>query len=432
MMRRMARLRVPGFRYVVAGMLFLATTINYTDRLMLAVVSPHVRAELGVSEQDYGQILFWFMAAYAIMYAASGPLADRLGTRRGFVLFVSVWSAAAMGHAFAVGKWSLTLWRFLLGLGQPGNWPAAAKAVAEWFPPDQRALGVGIFNAGSSMGGVVAPIVVVSLTLAFGWRTAFFITGATGFLWLILWLLLYQPPHRSAHITDREWRYLKDKVRPPEEAAPARTPRGDWLRVLRMPECYSLVAARFFTDPVIYFVIFWLPEYLTKERGFDLSMIGKYAWTPFVFGQVGWLLGGWFSGHLMRRGWPLPRARRFVLFAAASMTPLSIMAPFVSEAWMALALTWVITFAHSAWCSSLLTLPTDLFPGPRVGTATGLSGMGGAVGGMLANLGTGYVVQAFSYRPIFIVAGLMHPLGALIVAVLLRRTFRPRADATPA
>lgn len=421
--------RIRGFRYVVAGMLFLATTINYADRLMLSVVSPHVRAELAMSEQDYGQILFWFMAAYAVMYAASGPIVDRLGTRRGFAVFISIWSVAAMGHALAVGKWSLTFWRFLLGLGEPGNWPAAAKAVAEWFPADQRALGVGIFNAGSSMGSALAPPVVVFLTLAFGWRTAFLFTGALGIIWLLLWLVLYQPPHRSRFITDKEWSYLKDKVRPPEETAPARAPAGDWLRVLRMRECYSLVLARFFTDPVIYFVIFWLPEYLRRERGFDLAMIGKYAWVPFIFGDIGYILGGWFSGYLMRRGWPLASARRLVLLAAAAMMPISIMAPFVSQAWMAIGLTCVITFGHALWISNLLTLPTDLFPGPRVGTATGLSGMGGAVGGMLANLTTGYVVGAFSYKPIFVVAGLMHPLAALLVVVLLGRRFRESAAA---
>ena len=429
----MAHPRVPGFRYIVAGMLFLATTINYADRLMLSVVSPHVRAELGMSEQDYGQILFWFMAAYAIMYAASGPIVDRLGTRRGFALFISIWSAAAMGHALAAGKWSLTIWRFLLGLGEPGNWPAAAKAVAEWFPADQRALGVGIFNAGSSMGSALAPPVVVFLTLHFGWRTAFLFTGSLGFVWLVAWLVLYQPPHRSKFITAGEWEYLKDKVRPPGETAPARAPKGDWLRVLRMRECYALVAARFVSDPVIYFVIFWLPEYLRKERAFDLAMIGKYAWVPFIFGDIGYILGGWFSGHLMRKGWPLARARRFVLFAGAAMMPVTVMSPFVSEAWMAIGLTCVTTFAHALWISNLLTLPTDFFPGPRVGTATGLSGMGGAVGGMIANLSTGYVVQAFSYKPVFIVAGLMHPIAALLLVLLLGRRFhQPEAALTKA
>ena len=219
--------RVPGFRYVVAAMLFLATMINYADRLMLSVVSPRVRADLGMSESDYGLMLSLFMVGYAIMYAASGPISDRLGTRRGFALFISVWSLAAMGHALARTKYALMGWRFLLGLGEPGNFPSAAKAVAEWFPADQRALGVGIFNAGSSMGSALAPPLVVFLTLNYGWRTAFLATGSLGILWLILWLTLYQPPHLSRFISKREWDYLKDKVRPLAETAPARAPAGD-------------------------------------------------------------------------------------------------------------------------------------------------------------------------------------------------------------
>ena len=422
--------RIPGVRYVVAIMLFLSTMINYTDRLMLSVVSPAVRADLHMTEQDYGQMLSLFLVAYAIMYAASGPISDRLGTRRGFAVFITVWSLAAMGHALARGKWGLTAWRFLLGLGEPGNFPSAAKAVAEWFPADQRALGVGIFNAGSSIGSAIAPPMVVFLTLRFGWRSAFLFTGALGLIWLVAWLLIYQPPHLSKLITPSEWEYLKDKVRPAAETAPARAPAGDWLKVLRLRECYALVLARFLSDPVIYFIIFWLPEYLRKERQFDLTMIGKYASVPFVFGGFGYILGGWFSGYLIRRGWGIGRARRFVLCAGAAMMPSAIFAPLVSEAWMALALTCLITFGHALWISNLLTLPTDMFPGPRVGTATGLSGMGGAVGGIIANFFTGYIVQAFSYKPIFAVAGVLHPLAAASLFFLLRRSFRKTAVAS--
>jgi len=417
----MRPIQIPHFRYVIAGLLLLATTINYADRLMLSVVAPLLRAEFGMTEQDYGQVVACFMAAYAIMYAASGPISDRLGTRRGFFVFVFSWSLAAMGHALANGKWSLAAWRFLLGLSEPGNWPCAAKAVAEWFPANQRALGVGIFNAGSSLGSALAPPVVAFLTLRYGWRSAFVFMGSLGLIWLTLWWVLYQPPHLSRIIAPREWELLKGKVRPPEETVAARAPRGEWWRVFRMRECYSLVIARFFTDPVIYFVIFWLPEYLKKERAFDIAMIGRYAWVPFIFGDIGYLLGGWLSGFLMRKGMPLFKARRTVLAMGAILMPLSIFAPFVSEAWMAVGLTCVITFAHALWVSNLLTLPTDLFPGFQVGTASGLSGMGGAVGGILANLGTGYIVQRFSYRPIFVTAGLMHPLAFLIVLTLLLR-----------
>jgi len=413
--------KIPNFRYVVAGMLMLATMINYADRLAIAVVAPRLRAEFQMTEQDYGFVVFWFMLAYAIMYAGSGPICDRLGTRKGFAVFITAWSIAAIGHATATGKWSLSFWRFLLGLGEPGNWPAAAKAVAEWFPIEQRALGIGIFNAGSSLGSALAPPVVAFLTLHYGWRTAFIAVGALGFLWLAAWLVLYQPPHLSRFITPQEAAYLKGKVRPPEESVPVRAPKGEWLRVLRARECYTLIIARFFTDPVVYFVIFWLPEYLQKERGFDLAMVGKYAWIPYIFGDIGYIFGGWVSGYLIRRGWPWIRARAAVLALGAVVMPVAIFAPLVPEAWMAIAVICVVTMGHALWISNLLTLPTDMFPASRVGTATGLTGMGGAIGGMLASLGTGYVVQHYSYTPIFFTAGLMHPLAFTIVAVLLLR-----------
>jgi len=423
--------KIPHLRYVIAALLFLATMINYTDRLALSVVSPFLRQEFGMTEQDYGDVVFFFMTAYAIFYALSGPIIDRLGTRRGFAVMILFWSAAAMSHALARGKRSLAACRFLLGAGEPGNWPAAAKAVSEWFPAEQRAFGVGIFNAGSSIGSALAPPVVAWLTLHYGWRSAFIWTGASGLAWLVLWLVLYQPPHLSRWITTRERDFLKDKLAPPKElgAHVHPIPRHAWLRVLTQRECYSLILARFFTDPVLYFIIFWLPEYLRKERGYDLAMIGRYAWVPFIFGDIGYMLGGWFSGYLMSRGWRLPRARKFILVAGAAMMPAAIFAPLVPDARGAIALTCFMTFGHALWISNLLTLPTDLFPGPQVGTATGFSGMGGAVGGMLANLATGRIVQRFSYRPIFTVAGLMHPLGVALVLWLLpdRRFSSPSA-----
>lgn len=414
-------MRIPNFRYVVAVLLLLATMINYADRLMLSVVAPQVRQEFGMNEQDYGYVLFWFMLAYAVMYAASGPICDRLGTKRGFAVFVALWSIAAIGHATAVGKWSLAMWRGLLGFFEPGNWPSSAKAVSEWFPAEQRALGIGLFNSGSSLGSMLAPPMVAFLTIRYGWRAAFVAVGAMGFVWLILWLWLYDPPHKSRFITEREWNLLKGRVRPPEEAVPVKQPAGEWLAILKMRQCYSILFARFFTDPVIYFIIFWLPEYLRKERQFDLAMIGKYAWVPFLFGDIGYTFGGWFSGYLMRRGWQLQRARSVMLLAAGCITPAAVFATRVSEAWMAIGLTCAVTFAHGLWISNLLTLPTDMFRASRVGTASGLTGMGGAVGGMIANLGTGYLVQNYSYQPVFLMAGLMHPLAFGVVYVLLLR-----------
>ncbi len=422
-------MKIPKLRWIIAVMLCMATMINYADRLALSVVSLDVRREFALNEQDYSHIVALFMLAYAIMYAGSGYVVDRLGTRRGFSVFILLWSGAQMLHGLARGKWSLAGCRFLLGLAEPGNWPAAAKAVAEWFPAEQRALGVGIFNAGSSMGSALAPPMVSWLTIQFGWRAAFLATGTLGLMWLLAWLVLYQPPHRNRWLRADEYAAMKDHVRPPEETLPAATGSLDWKRVIAMRGCWTLILARFFTDPVIYFVIFWLPEYLRRERGFDLAMVGKYAWVPFIFGDIGYVLGGWLSGRLMRAGWRLDRARKFVMLVGACFLPAAIVAPLVPAAWMAIAATCLVTFGHAFWVANLQTLPTDLFRGSEVGTATGFSGMGGAVGGVLANLGTGYVVAHFSYTPIFLLAGLMHPLSAALIFWLLPARFFPTRPA---
>ena len=412
-------MKIPKLRWVIAAMLFLATMINYTDRLALSVVSRDVRSEFGMSEQDYSQVVSIFLVAYAIMYAGSGYVVDRLGTRKGFAFFITLWSAGAMLHGLATGKWSLAACRFVLGLGEPGNWPAAAKAVAEWFPPKQRALGIGIFNAGSSMGSALAPPVVAYLTLTYGWRYAFVFTGSLGLLWLLAWLFLYQPPHKNRLLSAEEYAEIKDEVQPAHETEAATAGSVDWRKVIRMRECWTLILARFFTDPVIYFVIFWLPEYLRKERGFDLAMVGKYAWVPFIFGDIGYVFGGWLSGRLMQAGWTLQRARKIVMLAGACVMPAAVFAPLVPEVWMAIAATCFVTFGHALFVANLQTLPADLFRGREIGTATGFSGMGGAIGGILANMGTGWVVQNFSYTPIFMIAGFMHPLSVFLVYKLL-------------
>ncbi len=411
-------MKVPKLRWIIAGLLCAATMINYADRLALAVVSVDVRREFGMNEQDYSHVVTLFMLAYAVMYAGGGYVVDRLGARRGFALFISAWSLAQMSHGLARGKWSLAAARFALGLAEPGNWPAAAKAVGEWFPPAQRALGVGIFNAGSSLGSALASPMTAFLTLHFGWRFAFLFTGGLGLLWLALWLAIYQPPHRNRWLAPAEYERMKAELRPPEEAAAARA-GVDWRAIVRRPGCYSLILARFFTDPVIYFVIFWLPEYLRRERGFDLAMVGRYAWVPYIFGDIGYPLGGWLSGRLMRRGRPLGRARKFAMALGASLLPVAILAPLVPRAWMAIAATCFVTFGHAVWVANLQALPIDLFRGPEIGTATGFSGAGGAIGGVLATLATGWVVQNFSYAPVFLLAGLAHPLSAALIYLLL-------------
>lgn len=412
-------MKIPKLRWIIAALLCLATAINYLDRQALGIVSVDIRHEFGLNEQDYSYILTFFFAAYAIMYAGSGYILDRLGTRRGFGVFIFFWSLAQMLHAFAVGRWSLAGCRFLLGLSEPGAWPAAAKAVNEWFPANQRALAMGIFNAGSSIGSALAPISIAWLTLAYGWRSAFVLTGAAGFVWLVFWMLLYQPPHLNRWLSSKEYAALKPLLPAPDEARPAGESTPGWKYLVQTRGCWVLILTRFFTDPVIYFIIFWLPEYLRKERHFDLAMVGRYSWVPFLFGGIGYVLGGWLSGNLMARGWTLPKARKFVMALGAAVMPVAFLAPFVPTAALAIGATCFVTFGHGLWVSNLQTLPTDIYRGPEIGTVSGFSGSGGAIGGMLAQLGTGYLVVHFSYAPIFLLAGIVHPLSAVLTYWLL-------------
>jgi len=424
--------KIPKLRWIIAFLLCLSTMINYLDRQAIGVVSVEIRREFSLTEQDYSYILSFFFLAYAIMYAGSGYIIDRLGTRRGFAVFISGWSIAQLLHGFAIGKWSLGSYRFLLGLSEPGAWPAAAKAVSEWFPASQRALAMGIFNAGTSLGSALAPITVAVITRHYGWRNAFVLTGSIGLAWLAAWLFLYQPPHLNRWLRADEYATLKPLLPPPEEAQPAKAERVHWKTLIRERACWTLILTRFFTDPVIYFVIFWLPEYLRKERAFNLAEVGKYSWVPFAFGGIGYILGGWLSGRLIEAGWPLARARKLVMAMGAAVMPVAILAPLVPTAALAIAATCFITFGHGLWVANLQTIPTDIFRGREIGTVTGFSGMGGAVGGMLASLGTGYIVTHFTYAPIFLLAGLMHPLSAILTYTLLPdRFFVARAPGLP-
>jgi ACS family hexuronate transporter-like MFS transporter len=416
--------KIPKLRWVIAGMLFLATAVNYADRLALSLVTvaADFQREVQLNDVDYSWVVAAFFLAYAIMYAGSGYIVDRLGTRRGFAFFVGFWSFAAMLHAFAWNAWSFGFCRFLLGLGEPGNWPAAAKAVSEWFSAKHRALGVGIFNAGSSIGSALAPPAIWWLTSNFGWRAAFLGVGAIGLVWMIVWMFVYDPPHTNSLITAEEYDAIKDEVLPPDETKAASAEKVNWSHVVRTKACIAISLARAITDPVMYFVIFWLPKYLEKERHFDLAMVGKYSWVPFIFGGIGYLVGGWLSGYLMGRGWQILPARKCAMFIGAACLPVVIAATHVPTAALAIAATCFLTLGHGFWTANLQALPTDLFPGYEVGTVSGFSGMGGALVGMVANLGTGYVVSQFSYSPIFLVAGLMHPTGMLIIHLMLKPT----------
>jgi len=269
-----SRFKVRGLRWWIVGLVFLATLINYIDRLTISVLAPVITRDLGLTNTEFGGIVTWFLLAYTISQALSGKLYDRIGTRLGFVASITVWSVAAMAHAFARGLGSLSLFRFVLGLGEAGNWPGAAKTVAEWFPARQRAFGMAIFNSGAAIGSIVAPPLIVGLQLRYGWQTTFLVTGSLGFGWLLLWLLFYQSPKQHRWITEEELKLIS-----PSAARPA-TPSLRWRDLLRYRQLWAIVLARFLTDPVWWLYITWLPKYLADARGFSLAKIGLFAWVP--------------------------------------------------------------------------------------------------------------------------------------------------------
>lgn len=403
-------LKISGLRWWIVGLVFLATLINYVDRLTLSVLAPVITLDLGLTHTQFGGIVVWFLLAYTISQAASGKLYDRIGTRLGFMLSITLWSLAAMAHAFARGIASLSVCRFFLGLGEAGNWPGAAKAIAEWFPVRQRALGMAIFNSGAALGSVVAPPLIVFLSLRYGWQATFIATGMLGFGWLALWALVYRSPDEHPWLTRQEHKLIRDGQR--MGAASAATSPA-WRELLRHRQVWAIVVARFLTDPVWWLYLTWLPLYLTQVRGFSLKDIALFAWVPYVAADAGSLLGGWASGHLIARGWSADRARKAVISAGAVLMIAGAGAAFVAKPLAALALIGVVLFGFQVWINNVQTLPSDFFPARAVASVAGLGGTGAGVGSMIFTFTTGAVVDHFSYTPILVTAALLAPLGTL-------------------
>jgi len=423
-----AGFKLRGLRWWIVGLIFLATLINYVDRLTISVLAPAITRDLGLTNTEFGGILTWFLLAYTISQGLSGKLYDRVGTKRGFVYSITLWSFAAMAHAFARGLASLSVFRFVLGLGEAGNWPGAAKTVAEWFPVRERALGMAVFNSGAAIGSVVAPPLIVWLSLTYGWQTTFIVTGALGFAWLALWLLFYQTPDCHKWLSERERRLIREGQQDDDAkslAAGQSAPLG-WRELLRYREVWAIILSRFLTDPVWWLYISWLPKYLADARGFSLAKIGLFAWVPYVAADAGSLSGGWLSGHLIKRGWSVNRARKLVILIAALLMPAGIFAAFADDAMVALALIGVVLFGFQVWINNVQTLPSDLFPDRAVASVAGLGGTGAGIGSMIFTLGTGWVVDHFSYVPVLVAAGLLAPFGTLILFALSGRIGRVR------
>jgi ACS family hexuronate transporter-like MFS transporter len=379
---------------------FLATAINYLDRQTLSVAAPLLRDQFHMSNTEYSRVLFAFLLAYTIMNGVSGPLIDRLGTRLGYGLCIAWWSAAALLHAFARGAMSLGVFRFLLGIGEAGNWPGGVKVVAEWFPARERALASGIFNSGSAVGAILAPPVVVYIISRLGWPAAFAATGLTGFVWLACWWPIYRTPD------------------PPAGGSSALPPRIPVKQLLRSRFVLAFTFSKIFLDPVWYFYIFWFPEYLKRARHFDMASIGAYAWIPFAVAGAGNFAGGLLAGYLLGRGLTVMSARKTSVTFYAALMLSAIPAVLTSQAWISIALVSVAMFGYTGSLANMLSMPADVFPGSAVASVYGIASMGSGFGGMLFTLITGWMVDHYSYAPVFIGFGIMPLICALILWTL--------------
>ncbi len=411
-------------RWVICALLFFATTINYIDRQIIGILKPTLQGELGWSETDYGNIVFWFQAAYAIGLLACGPLIDRIGSRLGYAGAIAIWSLAAMSHALFRTAGGFAAARFALGLGEAANFPAAIKSVAEWFPKKERALAAGILNAGANVGAIATPIIVPVLAIEYGWRGAFVVTGLLGFIWLAAWLAFYRAPADHPRVSAAELAYINSDA--PTEREEVRIP---WRRLFRYRGTWAFVSAKFLTDPVWYLFLFWLPDFFSKQHGLDLKTFGPPLIAVYLLADVGSIGGGWLSSALIKRGYSVNAGRKLALLACAVCVTPIIFASTVSSLTAAVAIIGLAAAAHQGWSSNLYTMVSDTFPRGSVASVMGIGGAAGAVGGMIMAKYVGHVLDTVgSYLPVFLWAGSAYLVALAIVHLLVPR-FDPDADA---
>jgi len=399
-------------RWVICGLLFLGVTKNYMDRQVLGVLKGPLQHEFGWNEIDYGNLVFAFQTAYALGMVCMGRLIDRLGTRIGYAVAMVFWSIASMGHAIANSLVGFAMARAALGFGEAGVFPASIKSVAEWFPRKERALAAGIFNAGTNIGAIVTPLVVPWIAIHLGWRWAFLFTGALGFAWLILWLLFYKKPEEHPSCTKGELELIQsDPI----------TFSGQikWVQLLPHRQTWTFAIAKFLIDPIWWFYLFWIPDYLQREHGLRLTQIGIPILVIYLISDFGSVGGGWLSSSLIRRGFSVNAARKWAMFLCALMVvPVAIVYR-LSGLWSATLLIGLAAAGHQGFSSNVFTLPSDLFPSRAVGSVVGIGGMAGAVGGMLISQIVGHVLQwTGSYTIPFFIAACAYLVALMFVHLL--------------
>lgn len=404
--------KISHLRWYICALLFFAATINYLDRQVIGILKPTLQEEFGWTEIDYSNIVFWFQTAYAAGLLLIGRVMDWLGTRKGFSFAVIVWSIAAAGHALARSVFGFSVARFALGIGESGNFPASIKTVAEWFPKKERALATGIFNAGTNVGVMVAAWMVPWLTINFGWKWAFIVTGLIGFLWLVAWLIVYRKPEEHPKLSGEELAHIQSDPPDPEVRIP-------WASLFPHRQTWAFAIGKFMTDPIWWVYLFWLPDLLKRNYDIDLKSVGLPLIIVYLIADVGSVGGGWLSSTLIKRGWTINRARKVtMLICALCVTPI-VFAANASNVWVAVLLVGLAAAAHQGWSANIFTTASDMFPRRAVGSVVGIGGMAGAIGGMLISKVVGYVLEwTGSYVPVFIIAASAYLIALLVIHLL--------------
>jgi ACS family hexuronate transporter-like MFS transporter len=412
--------RVGRRRWRICALLFFATTINYADRQVLGLLAPLLQVKIGWDEKQYAYIGTSFLIAYAIGLPLLGRLIDRVGTRTGYATAIAIWSLAAIAHSLVRSALGFGIVRFALGLGESGNFPAAIKTVAEWFPKKERALATGIFNSGTNAGATIAPLTVPWIALRFGWQFAFLFTGAFSAVWIVCWLALYQKPQEDARLSSAELTYILSD--PTETGAPM-----TWSSLLVHRETWAFLLGKFLTDPIWWFFLFWLPKFFSSVHGVSLMRLGLPLVIIYNCATVGSIIGGWLPARFVKAGWSVNRARKTAMLICAMVVVPVVFAAKIQSLWGAILVISLAAAAHQGWSANLFTLVSDLFPRNAVASVVGIGSFGGAIGGALIATFTGFLLQlTHSYVPIFFIAGFIY-LAALLVIHSLTPRLQPSA-----
>ncbi len=426
-----------NYRWLIVALLFLGTVINYLDRQIIGLLKPTLELEFNWTETDFGKIMSAFSFAYAIGLLVSGRFIDKVGTKLGYSVAVIVWSLAGMGHALAKSVAGFGIARLSLGIGEAGNFPAAMKAVSEWFPKKERALATGIFNSGTAIGVVVALIIVPIIMQNYGWHEVFWITGAMGFIWLIFWLWLYEIPSRQKRLSAEELAYIESDHDDNADQVQSTT-KISWAKLFTFPQTWAFVTGKFLIDPIFWFFLFWLPSYFSSTFNLDLKVISPELMLIYGATTIGSIAGGYFSSQLINRGWPTLKARKGVLllFAILELVIMIAIAQFVTDKWVAVGLISLAVAVHQAWATNIFTLASDMFPKEVVSSVVGIGGMTGAIGGILFPIFVGYLLDVYKasdnltggYNLIFTICGVTYLVAWIIIHLLTRKSQKVVVD----